>query len=72
MIKVGPIGRIVSGEEQGRYVRIQELPDQPVSYLILTAADRDFREAGGDAWVEDEASLRQYFDESRWIVQWEE
>ncbi|GGT34531.1 hypothetical protein GCM10010207_38220 [Streptomyces atratus] len=72
MIKIDSIGRIVSGEEAGRFVRIQELPDDPPSYLIITAVDRDFRQGGGDSWAEDEASLRQYFIESRWIINWEE
>ncbi|MEV8425846.1 hypothetical protein [Streptomyces niveus] len=72
MIEIDSVGRIVSGEEVGRFVKIQELPDNPPSYLILTAADRDFHQEGGDSWVEDEASLRQYFSESRWVVNWEE
>lgn len=71
MIKIGAVGRISSGDEQGKYVKIQELPDDPPSYLILTAADRDFRHDGGDAWVEDRASLSQYFEEAHWIVEWE-
>lgn len=71
MIKVGVVGRIISGEEQGRYVRIQKLPDDPPSYLVLTATDRNFEREGGDAWVEDESSLIQFFEESRWVVQWE-
>ncbi|MFF4533963.1 hypothetical protein ACFY1P_32425 [Streptomyces sp. NPDC001407] len=70
MIRVGVVGRIASGDEQGRYVLIKELPDVPPSYLILTAADSDFQTAGGDSWVEDEASLQQFFDEARWVVAW--
>ncbi|MEV8478755.1 hypothetical protein [Streptomyces sp. NPDC051173] len=50
---------------------IKELADVPPSYLILTAADREFLTAGGDFWVEDEASLQQFFAEARWVVEWE-
>ncbi|MCX4823792.1 hypothetical protein OG883_28745 [Streptomyces sp. NBC_01142] len=71
-MRIGVIGRITSAEEHGRYVRIQQLSDEPPSYVVLTASDRNFQSEGGDAWVEDETSLRQYFEESRWTVQWED
>ncbi|MET8443306.1 hypothetical protein ACN6LF_002401 [[Kitasatospora] papulosa] len=72
MIKINTIGRIISGEESGRFVKIQELPDDPPSFLILTAADREFHQEGGDAWVENKDSLQQYFTESHWVVNWDE
>ncbi|GHF30447.1 hypothetical protein [Streptomyces morookaense] len=71
MIRVGVIGHIKSGDEQSKYAKIQELADDPPSYLILTAADRGFQFDGGDWWVEDEASLRQFFAEARWDVEWQ-
>ncbi|MDT0305458.1 hypothetical protein RM780_00565 [Streptomyces sp. DSM 44917] len=72
MIKRGIVGRIVSGHELGSYVKVEELPDDPPSFLILTASDREFREGSGDSWVEDYASLEQFFEESRWVIEWEE
>lgn len=71
MIEIGVLGRILKGDDQGKYVKIQELPDDPPSYLVLTAADRDFRTDGGDEWVEDEPSLQQFFKEAGWIIRWE-
>ncbi|MEB8340165.1 hypothetical protein [Streptomyces endophyticus] len=70
MIQVEALGRIVSGDEQGRYVYIQKPPDDPPSFLVLTAADPDLKVAGGDEWVEDFASLEQFFDEGNWVVEW--
>ncbi|WP_328634828.1 hypothetical protein [Streptomyces sp. NBC_00356] len=70
MIKVEALGRIASGDEQGRYVYIQELADDPPSYLVLTAADAALKVAGSDEWVEDFASLEQFFDEGRGVVEW--
>ncbi|WP_030543243.1 hypothetical protein, partial [Streptomyces albus] len=70
MIQVETLGRIASGDEQGRYVFVQELPDDPPSYLVLTAADADLKVAGGDEWVEDFASLEAFFEEGRWVVEW--
>lgn len=71
-IKVGTVGRIASGEEQGRFVKIEEMPGKIVSYLILTAADSDFQEDGGDAFVEDFSSLEKFFEESNWVIEWRE
>ncbi|MHC5256613.1 hypothetical protein ACYSUO_01895 [Streptomyces sp. UC4497] len=70
MIKVETLGRIASGDEQGRYVYIQKLPDDPPSFLVLTAADDALKVAGSDEWVEDFASLEQFFDEGNWVVEW--
>ncbi|MFJ8933792.1 hypothetical protein ACIRLA_45240 [Streptomyces sp. NPDC102364] len=70
MIKVEALGRIASGDEQGRYVYVQELADDPPSYLVLTATDPALKVAGSDEWAEDFASLEQFFDEGRWVVEW--
>ncbi|MFE9392184.1 hypothetical protein [Streptomyces sp. NPDC006784] len=72
MILINKAGRIASGDEQGKFVKIEELSGAPTSYLVLTAADRDFQLAGGDEWVEDYASLEQFFEEARWVVVWED
>jgi hypothetical protein len=71
MIRIGVVGRIESGDEQGKFVKIQELPDEPPSYLVLTAADPDLTTDGGDDWVEDFPSLEQYFGEAQWVIDWE-
>ncbi|MEU8484545.1 hypothetical protein [Streptomyces sp. NPDC048641] len=71
MIRTETLGRIASGDEQGRYVYIRELADEPPSYLVLTAADPDLKVTGGDEWVEDFASLEQFFEEGRWVVDWQ-
>ncbi|WP_203887533.1 hypothetical protein [Planotetraspora kaengkrachanensis] len=57
-------------DEAGRFVFIKELPDEPPSYLVLTAADEEFKVPGGDEWVEDYASLIAFFQEGRWVVEW--
>lgn len=69
-IEVGVVGVIVKGDEAGRFVFVQELPDDPPSYLVHTAADENFKTSGGDAWVEDHASLADFFEEGKWVVEW--
>ncbi|MFJ8939788.1 hypothetical protein ACIRL0_29410 [Streptomyces sp. NPDC102365] len=71
MIKIEVLGKISTGDEQGRYVYIRELPDDPPSYLILTAADPDFKVEGGDEWVENFESLVDFFNEGQWVVEWD-
>lgn len=70
-IEIGVVGRVTVGEQRGEFVKVKELPDAPPSYLILTAIDRQFATGGGDFWVEDYPSLEQFFQESRWVVEWE-
>ncbi|MGW2478065.1 hypothetical protein [Streptomyces sp. NPDC001665] len=70
MIKIGVLGKITKGDEVGRYVFIKELPDDPPSYLVLTASDAEFEICGGDEWVEDYPSLGEFFEEGQWIVEW--
>jgi hypothetical protein len=38
-------------------------------FLILIASDFEMKE-GFDGWVEDSDTLRKYFEQSRWVVQW--
>lgn len=71
MIQIGTIGHIVAGEDEGHYVKVQELADEPPSFLILVSATPDFSGPGGDYWVENHAALQQFFDESRWVVEWQ-
>ncbi|MEV3853722.1 hypothetical protein AB0J38_05265 [Streptomyces sp. NPDC050095] len=72
MIEIGKVGRIAAGDESGKYVRVDELPDSPRSYLILLAHDREFTRGCGDYWVEDYPSLEQFFAEGKWAVEWPE
>ncbi|MCX4461195.1 hypothetical protein OOK58_00460 [Streptomyces sp. NBC_01728] len=70
MIRIGVLGKIVEGDEAGRFVFIKELPDDPPSYLVLTAADENLKISGGDEWVEDYPSLIDFFKEGEWVVEW--
>lgn len=69
-IRIGPVGHITAGEQCGLFVRIEAVGSEPPSYLVLLAHDQDFLRGYGDDWVEDRASLEQYFREGRWTVDW--
>ncbi|MFK8906629.1 hypothetical protein [Streptomyces sp. YS-3] len=70
MIEIGKVGWIRSGDDAGKYVKVQELPDSPSSFLILLAYDSGFSRRCGDYWVEDRESLKAFFDEGQWVVEW--
>lgn len=71
MIRLGAIGRIASGDQQGHYVRVEDDRERSGGYLVLTAADRAFTDDAGDAWVADDGMLQRFFDEANWVVEWE-
>ena len=68
-IKVGEVGKIVAGQESGRYVKVIDDRANTGGFLILTAAASDMRD-GFDSWVEDGEMLRRFFEEAGWIVEW--
>ncbi|MFJ1798997.1 hypothetical protein [Streptomyces sp. NPDC088180] len=70
MVEIDDVGRIAAGDERGKFVRIDELPDDPPSYVILLSEDPDFLNGCGDYWVENREDLGRFFTEARWEVEW--
>lgn len=63
-------GRIISGAEMGRYVKILDDTDESGGYLILTAASPDMHNEGFDSWVGSMDEVAKFFDEAKWVVEW--
>jgi hypothetical protein len=71
-IRIGAVGRIVSGDYAGWYVKVQDDSENTGGFLILISGDRTFQSGKGfDGWVEGRAMLEGYFRESSWQVEWE-
>lgn len=71
MIPMDVVGRIASGHQQGRFVKI--LPpglSQTSGYLILINDQEDMQGNGGDYWVETREDLDGFFEEANWVVEW--
>lgn len=68
-IQVGKVGKILAGDDVGRYIKVVDDSDSTGGFLILTSDDPDF-ERGYDNWVEDRTALLRYFQESGWQVEW--
>ncbi len=70
-IKIGQKGLIIEGDTKGWYVRVDDDSNNTGGFLILTNPDPDMSSImGHDNWVENEESLRSFFLESFWIIDW--
>ncbi len=68
-IRLGVWGRILAGEDAGRFVRIEDDMASSGGYLVSVQADLD-HVGGHDSWVEKYEDLPRYFAEARWNVEW--
>jgi hypothetical protein len=68
-IPIDRVGRILSGDESGWYVKVMDDDRSTGGLLILTSRTPDFHE-GFDNWVEDRVALEGYFREANWLVEW--
>jgi len=71
-IRLNLDGVIVSGDEMGRRVRIQDDRQNTGGFLILTWSQGAATDSidGADAWVESRAQLESYIEEGGWIIEW--
>jgi hypothetical protein len=70
-IEIGKKGLIIEGDTKGWYVRVDDDSDNTGGFLILTNPDPDMSSiVSHDNWVENEESLRSFFLESSWIIEW--
>lgn len=70
-IKINKLGKIVAGENVNHFLKVIDDKNNTGGFLILTSQTHDFQD-GFDSWVEDLFSLQKYFEESAWIIQWQD
>ncbi len=70
-IKFGEVGKIVAGQELGRYVKVVDDAASTGGFLIFTAAAPDMQ-GGFDSWVESREMLQRFFEETGWVVVWQQ
>jgi hypothetical protein len=71
MVKIGTVGRIISGEHEGWHVQVNDDTANTGGFLVLVSRNPDFQ--GPDAfddWVASSDQLTQYFLASRWVIDW--
>ncbi|MBW3084955.1 hypothetical protein KEM60_01146 [Austwickia sp. TVS 96-490-7B] len=69
-LRVGVLGRIVAGEDFGRFVEVVDDADTSGGFLILTYDNVDRPGDAYDSWVESIIDVEPYFAECGWEVEW--
>lgn len=69
-LRVGVLGRIVAGDDAGRYVEVLDDTSSSGGFLILTYDHSDRSGNAYDSWVESIGDADLYFEESSWDVEW--
>lgn len=65
------VGKILSGRETGFFVKVQHDLDDTGGYYIFTSRHSDFKGPETfDAWVESYDDVVAFFQESKWLVEW--
>lgn len=65
-VPVGVTGRILDGEYVGWDVEVMYDAEGTGGYYVFLTRG----EQGYDDWVEDAESLRAYFEETNWLIDW--
>lgn len=71
-IKIATLGKILEGQENGEYVLIEAAQAGSKDFLIFVGPTSDPKHGpgGGDYWVEDYESLKKFFKEANWKIEW--
>lgn len=70
-IEVNRMGRIVTGDDAGCWVKVEDDRENTGGYLIHQGMDSTFTR-GSDSWVESREVLEGYFKESGWKIEWQQ
>jgi len=69
-VRIGVLGRIVAGDDTGRFVEVLDDASLSGGFLILTYDNVDRSGNAFDSWVESITDVDLYFDECGWEVEW--
>lgn len=71
MIKIGKVGKIDSGDDAGSFIKVIDDAKQTGGFIILLSKSEKLENVF-DYWVENEQSLKVFFEESNWLISWRE
>ena len=70
-LRVEVVGRILAGDEIGRFVEVVDDSTNTGGWLIFTYGRADRSGEVFDAWVESIIEVDRYFDEDAWEIEWQ-
>ena len=72
-IKIGEKGLINEGDMKGWYIRVDDDYKNTCGFLIIQNSSPDMSSGVGyDNWVENKASLKEFFEQNSWTINWAE
>lgn len=70
-IKYGVVGLILKGDDQAKYVKIEDDTSGSTGGIyILISEDEFFTKNVFDDWLPNKDDILEYVEESRWEIQW--
>lgn len=69
-LRIGVVGRLVAGDEAGRFVEVVDDADSSGGFLVQIYEHPDRSGVAYDSWVESIVDVDSYFDEMGWAVEW--
>lgn len=69
-IFIGKKGKIISGDQTGDYVLVQDDSASTGGYLILTSPNKDFSGRGFDNWAENIDAVSRIIKGFGWKIEW--
>lgn len=69
-ILIDKVGKIITGDDAGMYLKVLDDTNSTGGFLIIISKERNMK-SGFDSWVEDRESIKKFFQESNWTVEWD-
>lgn len=71
-IRIEVLGKIINGKDKNHLVKILDDKANTGGFLILYSITNCLDDGFYDDWVENFESLKGYFNETDWVIEWQD